>query len=186
MVVLIPVKAFDQAKKRLSPALGPGEREALARRFAANVLDAARPLPAVVVCDDDGVAAWAASSGAQVLWRPGLGLNEAVQDGVATLASQGARRVVVCHSDLPLARSLAWVSRFPGITLVPDRHGLGTNVIGVPTDAGFRFAYGPNSFERHRAEARRTGRVLRIVRDPSLGWDVDVPDDLAAAEPVRG
>ena len=49
----------------------------------------------------------------------------------------------------------------------------------VPTDAGFVFAYGPGSFRRHAAEGRRLGLGVRVVREPRLGWDVDVPDDLA-------
>ena len=34
-----------------------------------------------------------------------------------------------------------------------------------PTDVDFRFAYGPGSFRRHAAEARRLGLGLRVVRD---------------------
>ena len=44
--------------------------------------------------------------------------------------------------------------------------------------AGFTFAYGPGSFRRHSAEARRLAMALRVVREPSLAWDVDVPADL--------
>ena len=73
-----------------------------------------------------------------------------------------------------------WVARFSGVTLVPDRANDGTNVACVPADAGFRFAYGPGSFARHRAEARRLDLPLRVVREPSLGWDVDVPADLTS------
>jgi 2-phospho-L-lactate guanylyltransferase len=61
---------------------------------------------------------------------------------------------------------------------VPDRHDGGTNVACVPSAIGFQFAYGPGSFLRHCAEARRLGCELRVVRDAALGWDVDVPADL--------
>ena len=73
---------------------------------------------------------------------------------------------------------MAWVARFAGVTLVPDRRDDGTNVICVPADAGFAFAYGPGSFHRHGAEAIRRGLPLRVVREPLLGHDVDVPADL--------
>ena len=66
------------------------------------------------------------------------------------------------------------------MTLVPDRHDDGTNVACVPSGAGFRFHYGPGSFARHRAEARRLGLPWRVVRDPELTWDVDVPGDIPA------
>jgi 2-phospho-L-lactate guanylyltransferase len=178
VAVLVPVKDFRLAKLRLAGALAPFEREALARAMASTVVAAAPPLPVFVVCDDDGVAAWAESAGATVLWRPGLGLNGAVTDGVLSLGEVGVKRVIVAHSDLPLARRLAWVAESPGLTLVPDRRDDGTNVACVPAGVGFTFGYGPGSFRRHAAEGRRLGLPVRVVREPGLGWDVDVPDDL--------
>ena len=59
----------------------------------------------------------------------------------------------------------------------------GTNVVSVPTGAGFTFSYGPGSFQRHGAEARRLGLALRVVREPSLAYDIDVPADLVATTP---
>ena len=69
---------------------------------------------------------------------------------------------------------------FAGVTLVPDHDDNGTNVICVPGDTGFTFSYGPGSFARHGAEARRLGLPLRVVREPSLSHDVDLPGDLVA------
>jgi 2-phospho-L-lactate/phosphoenolpyruvate guanylyltransferase len=177
--VVVPVKAFTQAKVRLSGALAPDERAALARHMAEIVLLAADPLPAVVVCDDDEVREWAERSGARVVWCPGRGLNGAVSDGVAALADDGVERAIVAHADLPLATRLDWLADFPGVTLVPDRRFDGTNVTAVPTAAGFRFSYGAGSFRRHRAEAVRLDLPARVVQDPHLGWDVDLPADLA-------
>jgi 2-phospho-L-lactate guanylyltransferase len=176
--VLVPVKDFRLAKGRLAPVLGPEARALLARRMADLVLAAARPLERFVVCDDDQVAAWAEASGAVVLWRPGHGLNGAVSDAVATLGRAGFEWVVVAHSDLPLASSLASLVWPAGVTLVPDRRDDGTNVAVVPSSVGFRFAYGTGSFRRHAAEARRLGLPVRVVRDRALGWDVDLPVDL--------
>jgi 2-phospho-L-lactate guanylyltransferase len=181
VAVLVPVKAFAQAKERLAPALPPDERAALARAMAEHVLEVCEPLPTAVVCDDDDVAAWARRHGARVLWAPGRGLNGAVQEGVARLGAAGARRVIVAHGDLPLAGAVDWVARFTGVTLVPDRRDDGTNVACVPTDAPFDFAYGPGSFLQHSVEARRRGLALRVVREPRLGYDVDWPADLLPA-----
>lgn len=181
--VVIPVKAFAAAKLRLAPALTPAERAALARSMAAQVVAAAAPLPVTVVCDDPAVVAWAGDRGVGVgvgvEWTPGLGLDGAVEAGVAAVGRAGARRAIVAHADLPLARDLAGLlSLGDEVVLVPDRHDDGTNVAVVPTAAGFRFAYGPASFARHLVEAERLGLGVAVVRDPRLGWDVDRPADL--------
>ena len=176
--VVIPVKAFGLAKVRLSSELSPAARAAFAREMAESVVRAAGPLPVTVVCDDVDVAAWAVEAGAQVAWTPGLGLDGAVAAGVDAVIAAGAERVVVAHADLPLATALGHVVGTEGVLLVPDRRADGTNVIALPAGSGFRFAYGPRSFERHRVEARRLGLAVEIREDLALGWDVDVPDDL--------
>ena len=63
VAVLVPVKAFAQAKIRLAPALDAAQRSQLARAMAERVLAAAHPLPVAVVCDDVEVARWAARQG---------------------------------------------------------------------------------------------------------------------------
>jgi len=180
VAVLLPVKAFTEAKLRLAPALDARQRRALARSMATQVLRAAGRLPVAVVCDDTEVAAWARDHHALVVWEPERGLNRAVEAGVDRLATEAARRVVVAHADLADARDLAWVGAFAGVTIVPDRRDDGTNVVCVPVRTGFTFSYGPGSFARHGAEARRLGLALRVVREPRLGRDVDLPSDLAA------
>jgi 2-phospho-L-lactate/phosphoenolpyruvate guanylyltransferase len=189
--VLVPVKSFAEAKVRLAPALDAERRAALARHMAGVVIAAASPLPVAVVCDDEAVAEWARSKGAEVFMRPERGLNGAVADGVARFAARGFDQVIVAHADLPLAEHLVWVSEFDGVTLVPDRRDDGTNVICVPAGSGFEFQYGPGSFGRHRAEAERLGLPVRVVREVRLGWDVDHPVDLdlppeLAVDPALG
>ena len=176
--VLLPVKAFPDAKVRLATALSPDARIALARDMAERVVAAASPLPVAVVCDDEGVASWAESRALRVIAEPGRGLNAAVEAGIAALAGDGFSFAIVAHADLPLATSLHWIDRFSGITLVPDRREDGTNVIGLPTATDFHFAYGAGSFARHYVEARRCSSAVRVVRQPELAWDVDEPDDL--------
>ena len=176
--IVVPVKAFHQAKVRLAPALDADARAALARQMATQVVAAAGDLPVTVVCDDLAVHEWALQVGAQVLWTPGLGLDGAVEAGVEAAADAGAERVLVAHADLPMATGLDHVVGRLGVVMVPDRHDDGTNVIAIPARSGFRFAYGPGSFLRHRREADRLGLPVEILVDVALGWDVDVPADL--------
>lgn len=188
VAVLVPIKGFERAKGRLAGAVAPAERAELARAMAARVVRAASPLPVHVVCDDEAVAAWATEHGATVCWQPADGLNAAVTAGVRALAAAGVQRVVVAHADLPRARSLAHLTATEPdhVVIVPDRHRDGSNVLVVPTAAGFRFAYGSGSFRAHAAEAGRLGLPLVVVDDPDLAWDVDVPADLAGVDAEAG
>jgi len=178
-VVLVPVKAFHEAKRRLGSALSDPDRIRLVRFMATQVVAACVPLPVAVVCDDPDVAQWATEVGATVVWEPGQGLNGAVRAGVERLARAGTRWVTVAHGDMPRAHGLGVLASFEGVTLVPDRRDDGTNVLRLPADAGFRFSYGPGSFRAHRAEATRLGLPVRVLRDPDLAYDVDWPADVA-------
>src|SRR5882757_4945075 len=178
-VVLVPVKAFADAKARLASVLGDAERERLARWTSARVLAAAGELPTYVACDDEQVAAWATEHGASILWHPGVGLNAAVNDSVAELRDAGVSDVIVAHGDLPRAHSFAALAQPGTLTLVPDRHSDGTNVIALPTDMPFQFSYGPGSFQRHLQSAIAAGLSVRVRRDPLLALDIDTPSDLA-------
>lgn len=182
--MLVPIRAFALGKARLGGQLDPDERAALARQFAERVVAAAGDLPLVVVTSAPEVASWARAAGLTVVPDPGS-LDAAAAAGRAHLAAAGCARVVVAHADLPRARTLAHLAsdgRQPIVALVPCHRDDGTPVLSVPTAAPFEFSYGPGSFRRHAAEARRLGLGLRVVRDPDLAFDVDLPLDLAAWE----
>jgi 2-phospho-L-lactate guanylyltransferase len=174
----VPVKSFAAAKQRLGAALPDAQRRALVQDMAAGVIVAAAPLPVAVVCDDAEVADWARAHGALVVWEPGRGLNGAVEAGVTRMAELGVEMATVVHADLPLAVGIGLLEPFDGVTLVPDRENNGTNLIRLPVGCGFRFSYGPGSFERHLQECERIGVPVSVVRRPELAFDVDWPNDL--------
>jgi len=132
-----------------------------------------------VACDDVDVRSWANELGVEPIWGPGLGLNGAVDDGVAQIAAAGYDHVIIAHSDLPLSALLGRVARPATITLVPDRRFDGTNVMSFPLERPVAASYGAQSFRRHEASARAHGDVVVEVRaDPELSLDIDTPDDL--------
>ncbi len=175
--MLVPIRSFDGAKTRLAEVLDVGERRSLARAMATTVVRAALGLPVVVVSDDTEVIEWSATVGARALPVGVAGLNPSVSAAVESLAAEGVERVIVAHADLPHARDLRGVGGAP-VAIVADRHGDGSNVLAVPTGAGFRFSYGSGSFDAHLAEARRLALAFVVIDDPDLAWDVDGPDDL--------
>ena len=191
--VLIPVKGFRLAKGRLADRLSESQRHELARTMAAQVVKAAGSLVVRVVCDNDEVADWARSAGAEVLWIEAKGLNPAVTAAVAALEAEseseadtdtdgtGPGHVLIAHADLPHAETLGGLAEAGTVTIVPDRHLDGTNVMALPLGTGFEFHYGAGSFAAHCEEALRRGLDLRVRRVRALEFDVDTPDDFDAA-----
>lgn len=176
--MLVPVKAFHAAKARLTGVLSGEERARLARWTAERVVAAAGELPVYIACDDDEVAEWATAHGATVLWHPREGLNGAVNASIDALRDARVGHVIVAHGDLPRPIGLATVARPGVVTLVPDRHGDGTNVVALPTSSELRLSYGPGSFRRHLTAAMDAGLRVEVRRDPLLGLDIDTPADL--------
>jgi 2-phospho-L-lactate guanylyltransferase len=182
IAVVIPIKAFEQAKDRLSGVLSTDQRALLARTTALGVLESVRGASVFVVCDNPEVSQWATSHGASVVSQSGAGLNAAVQEGIS--AAHEYERVMIVHSDLPLPHRLrelldSTVARNT-VTIVPDRHRDGTNVLIIPRDVGFKCQYGSKSFEAHKAEASKLGLAIEIIEDDELALDIDTPDDLLA------
>ena len=177
--VVVPIRSFDGALSRLAGVLGPSGCRDLMRRMAGRVVAAADGMPVHVATDDTEVADWARRLGAAVVTVGRPGLSVAVSTAVDRLAAAGVERAVVAHADLALARSLR-PAVGPGLVIVPDRRRDGSNVLCVPTAAGFGFSYGPGSFGRHVAEARRLGLEVTVVEDDALAADIDHPEDLLA------
>jgi 2-phospho-L-lactate guanylyltransferase len=181
---VIPIRAFALGKARLADSLDADERATLARRWAEQVVHAADPMPVVVVSSDPEVGAWARDLGVELVDDPGS-LDGAAAVGRDRVRTWGCGRAVIAHADLPRA---AHLERFAGdatrpiVALVPCHRDDGTPVLSVPTDVPFEFAYGPGSFRRHVGIARRLGLGVRVVRDPDLAFDVDIPDDLLALD----
>ncbi len=182
IAVVLPIKAFEQAKDRLSSVLTSSQRKHLAQTTALGVIEAARDAHVFVVCDNDEVALWATSHGATVVPQIDSGLNAAVREGVA--ATYGYERVMIVHSDIPLPNGLGDLLSAQvadnTVVIVPDRHQDGTNVLVIPTNCKFDFHYGAKSFNAHVAEAKKLGLEIQIINDDELALDIDTPDDLHA------
>jgi len=185
IAVILPIRAFTFGKARLAADLDDAARAELARTMADGVATAAAGFPTLVVSSAPEVVAWAEARGLATLPDPGS-LDDAASAGSEWARDRGAVRVVVAHADLPFATSFEAVVRDYSagiVTVVPCHRDDGTTVLSFPVTAPFRFAYGPGSFRRHVAEAGRLGLGVRVVRDASLAFDVDIPADLSAVIP---
>ena len=184
---ILPIKSFPRAKSRTG--LRDFERATLAESMAADVLRAlsqATALDAIlVVTRDPRAAAAAAAVGAGVVDDPEeRGHSEAALLGVAEARRRGAARVLLVPGDCPLLDpgevDGLLSAAGPGVTIVPDRHGTGTNALVLDPPDVLAPSFGPGSCARHEALARGAGAAVQVVEVPTLAFDVDTPADVAA------
>jgi 2-phospho-L-lactate guanylyltransferase len=188
---VLPVKRFGRAKQRLGVALGEDERRELAEAMVEDVLAALGAVDGldtiVVVTAEPIAAAVARAAGATVVEDPEeAGQSPAASRGVRAAQRAGATRVLLVPGDCPtlspaeVTRLLAASDDQPHVTIVPDRHGSGTNALLIAPPDAIAPAFGPDSFARHAARAREAGAQVSVADLPSLELDVDTPDDLGA------
>ncbi|MGB8327666.1 MAG: 2-phospho-L-lactate guanylyltransferase [Steroidobacteraceae bacterium] len=190
---IVPVKRLAMAKTRLSGVLSPAERQALSAAMLSDVLDALRATPAIagtlVVTPDSAVADAAACCGAVVFaeptdagLEPRLQAAAAVQAGIAAARSRGATHALYLPGDVPLVdpavlgRVLA--AGGAGGCIVRALRDDGTNTVLCDARHPIDFDFGPGSCTRHRRAAAARGITLKLVAEPALALDIDVPEDL--------
>ena len=138
-IAILPVKSFGAAKQRLGDLLAGGSRRALAQAMFSDVLSALRHVPEldeVAVVTGDRSAEWAARS-ERVLVLPDPvedGQSAAAEIGVRHALAAGFDRALLVPGDAPLldpAEVSGLLQREdPVASIVPDRHGTGTNGTG--------------------------------------------------------
>ncbi len=193
---VVPMKALDAAKRRLAGALDPAARRGLSLAMLADVLDALDATPgldgAAMVSRDADVEELARRRDLRVIPETGAGLNAAVAQAANVLSAEGCARLLVMPADLPLAgpeeiaQILAALPAAPGLTLVPDRHGVGTNALACAPPDAVAPSFGAGSFARHLEAARNAGIPATVLRLPGLGLDIDTPEDLRALTETPG
>jgi 2-phospho-L-lactate guanylyltransferase len=187
---ILPVKRFQRAKQRLGGTLSDGARWALAEAMVTDVLVALRRSAGVdhvlVVTCEPRAESLAIGWGADVVADP----NETSHSHAATLGirealERGATRVLVVPGDCP-ALAAAEVDDLlrdgPGVVVVPDRHGTGTNALVLQPPEAIAPGFGPGSCERHVGRAHEAGVHVEVRRVPSLMLDVDTAEDLEALQ----
>jgi 2-phospho-L-lactate guanylyltransferase len=185
---LVPVKDPARGKSRLAELLSESERLALNRELAHRTFEccaaAFGPERTVVVTAAEAIAAEASARGLIVVREgSGGGLNAALALAARHAISQGAGALVVVPVDLVLLkpeaiqRVIASLMDAPGCVLVPDRHGAGTNVLGLMPARADLFCFGERSLDKHRRAAAEAGLRVRVQTDPALALDLDTPED---------
>jgi 2-phospho-L-lactate guanylyltransferase len=187
--VVVLIKDLSTAKSRLSPAMRPEQRRALAEMTATRALDAALDVaPTLAVCGSEEAAQLGRSRGAQIVVEqsPG-GQNPAARRGLDEVVQRGADSALLLSSDLPLVdaaglrRLLAHTDAAGALVVAAPAVGRqGTNALYLRPPGDFELHFGEASLPRFAAEAHRRGRSFVIHDDPSLALDLDEPSDLSA------
>jgi len=194
---IVPVKPLRRAKTRLSSVLGAEERLALSREMLNRVLEALARVPGIertlLVSRDSEALALARQHGARTLSeRPPIDLNLALQQATRAAIGSGASAVLVVPADLPLVTSedlqelLSLGASPPVVVLAPDRRQAGTNALLTSPAGLIEYAFGPSSFDRHRALALAAGARVAVCERPGLALDLDLPEDLGLFREASG
>jgi 2-phospho-L-lactate guanylyltransferase len=189
LCAVVPVKETSQAKQRLAGFLPAAARRELALAMLQDVLDALRAVPSLglmVVTEDPSATVIARRYDARVSTSGARdGHTGAVTAAARALAADGIGMLAL-PADIPLvttadiARVIAAHGKAPAFTIVPARDLQGSNaILCTPADA-VPLRFGTDSYYPHLAAARAYGIEPREVRVPSIGLDIDTPDDLAA------
>jgi 2-phospho-L-lactate guanylyltransferase len=192
---LVPVKDPVLGKSRLAAVLDARARADLNLQLVRQTFDccaaAFGPERTVVVTASEAVAAEAARRGLAVVEEPSPGdLNAALALGARHAVTRGAGAVLVVPVDLVLLtpdglRAVTNVLETPGCVLVPDRHGTGTNLLGLRPARADLFRFGDRSLAEHRRTAAEAGLEVRVRADPILALDLDTPEDYRLWEARR-
>ena len=186
---IVPVKPLRRGKSRLSGILTEDERADLNRKLLQHTLETLSELKEVeevlVVSRDPQVLTIARNYGARTVREDGQpDLNTALRRATVIAQVYATRGVLVLPADLPLISredALALVERAsdpPVVVIAPDRHQKGTNALLIAPAGLIEYDFGENSFQRHCNLVKKAGARLEIVNLPSLGLDLDSPEDL--------
>jgi 2-phospho-L-lactate guanylyltransferase len=186
---IVPVKPLRRGKSRLASALSEDERAELNRTLLEHTLTTLSDLKEVeqilVVSRDPHALKIAHSHGARTVREDGQPhLNTALARASVIAQVYATRGVLVLPADLPLVTRediltlLDRAVRPPVVVIAPDRHGRGTNALLISPPGLIDFDFGENSFARHCERVKAAGARLEVVELPTLGLDLDLPEDL--------
>ncbi|MFZ5877946.1 MAG: 2-phospho-L-lactate guanylyltransferase [Chloroflexota bacterium] len=193
---IIPVKPLRRGKSRLAGTLSEDEREQLNQDLLVHTLKTLTGLKeleqVLVVSRDPHALTIARNHGARTVREDGQPhLNTALQRATIVAKVYATRGVLVLPADLPLLTRedvltlLEKAIQPPVVVIAPDRHGKGTNALLMSPAGLIEYDFGDDSFQRHCDRARQAGARLEVVDLPSLGLDLDIPEDLALLEKFK-
>lgn len=187
--ILIPVKEFGEAKKRLAPHFSSADRATLAEAMCEDFFEVVAAVRCVervfVVSKEAGALSRAQRRGWEIIRE--LRQNsesDSVDAASQYCAAQGVKALLRLPIDLPLVERQDIEAVFevlgpaPAAVLIPSSDGTGTNALLRTPPGLFPSHFGPNSFALHLAEVERRGASACVLRNARLELDIDELEDL--------
>lgn len=194
--LIIPVRSFSDAKRRLASALGAQERAHLASAMLRDVLLAATNVRDLwniaIVTSSLEVAQFVKDWDVSLIDDRGAdGLSEAVQFALGKLAMKRAKTVAVIPSDVPLIQSqdiheLFVAAKAHDVALAPASADGGTNGLALSSPSLMGPCFGIASFARHIEAAQSIGLSPAFVNNIRFGLDIDEPARLSEFLSIGG
>jgi 2-phospho-L-lactate guanylyltransferase len=186
---IVPVKPLRRGKSRLAGTLSEDERTVLNQELLEHTLTVLSNLKelaqVLVVSRDPHALTIARNHGAKTVQEDGQPhLNTALARATVMAQVHSIRGILVLPADLPLLTAddvralIDRAAKPPVVVIAPDRHGKGTNALLMVPAGQIEYDFGEGSFQRHCDRAKKSGARLEIVELPSLGLDLDLPEDL--------
>lgn len=186
---IVPVKPLRRGKSRLAGALTEDERAVLNQELLERTLKTLMNLKeldkVLVVSRDSHALTIARNHGAMTVQEDGAPhLNTALTRASVIAQVHASHGVLVLPVDLPLLTTddvLTLIDRAakpPVVVIAPDRHRKGTNALLMVPAGQIEYDFGEDSFQRHCERAANSGARVEVVELPSLGLDLDDPEDL--------
>jgi 2-phospho-L-lactate guanylyltransferase len=187
--VVIAVRGGPGTKSRCRGRLDDGQRDALVEAMLHDMLQALALCPAVrrvyVTTPTAALARLAARCGAVVIFEHGApDLNRAFSDARRRIAAADpSGLILLLPGDLPLLdpadiSACIAAAQDGAVVLAPAVADGGTGALVQRADLPLALAFGPDSFRKHQLAATLLGLEARVVAAPSLGFDLDRPEDL--------
>ncbi len=186
---IVPVKPLRRGKSRLAGVLSEDERTHLNQSMLEHTLKTLAQVPEIdqtlVVSRDPAALALAHSLGARTVREEGTpALNVALRRATMVARAYATHGVLILPADIPLLNTqdlqalVKCAENPPVVVIAPDHRRDGTNALLVCPAGVIEYSYGPGSFQRHCERANQAGIRLEICEIPSLGLDLDLPEDL--------
>lgn len=191
-IALVPARDFSTGKSRLAGALNHETRYELGKWMLERVLDAVGAASGIdtiaVLSDGDSALSLAESKGAIGQRCPANDLNADLEAGRKWAVENNAEMILIVPADLPALAptdieamlDLAAGNTHPGgcVVITPSPDG-GTNGLLLRPPGEVPFAFGPDSFVRHRSAAIDNSIQPVLFENPGFHFDIDTVSDLA-------